>query len=51
MLIHYGVVIASHFPIPIATTLTGQKESVYSIVMNDSGTVLVSGSTEKVSCY
>ena len=34
----------------VATTLPGHKESIYSIAMNDAGTVLVSGSTEKV-CY
>ncbi len=32
----------------LATTMTGQKESVYSMVMNDAGTVLICGSTEKV---
>ena len=31
-----------------ATTLSGHKESIYSLAMNDAGTVLVSGSTEKV---
>ena len=33
----------------VATTLPGHKESIYSLAMNDAGTVLVSGSTEKVS--
>ena len=32
-----------------ASTLTGHKESIYSIVMNPEGSVLISGSTEKVS--
>ena len=31
-----------------ATTVTGSKESVYSLVLNDAGTVLICGSTEKV---
>ena len=31
-----------------ATTLSGNKDSIYSLAMNDSGTVLVSGSPEKV---
>ena len=37
-----------HIHVHVATTLVGHKESIYSIAMNDSGTVLVSGSTEKV---
>jgi len=32
----------------ITSSLTGQKESIYSIAMNAAGTILVSGSTEKV---
>lgn len=28
----------------------GHKESVYALAMNDSGTLLVSGGTEKVHC-
>lgn len=28
----------------------GHKESVYALAMNDVGTILVSGGTEKVSC-
>lgn len=28
----------------------GHKESVYALAMNDAGTILVSGGTEKVSC-
>ena len=39
------------FPPPSASTLSGQKNSVYSIAMNDSGTVLVCGGTEKVCIY
>jgi hypothetical protein len=31
-----------------ASSLSGQKDSIYSLAMNDAGTVLVSGSTEKV---
>ncbi|XP_064382723.1 WD repeat-containing protein 48-like [Halichondria panicea] len=30
------------------TTVTGSKESVYSLVLNDAGTVLICGSTEKL---
>ncbi len=36
----------SYSPIPAK----GHKESVYALAMNDSGTLLVSGGTEKVSC-
>uniref|UniRef100_A0A7N0VDW8 Uncharacterized protein n=1 Tax=Kalanchoe fedtschenkoi TaxID=63787 RepID=A0A7N0VDW8_KALFE len=36
----------SHGYVP--TSLKGHKESVYALAMNDSGTVLVSGGTEKV---
>lgn len=32
----------------ITSSLTGQKESIYSIAMNAAGTVLVSGSTENI---
>ena len=32
-----------------AVPLTGQKNSIYSLAINDSGTVLVSGGTEKVN--
>ena len=32
----------------ITSSLTGQKESIYSLAMNPSGSILVSGSTEKV---
>ena len=31
-----------------ASSLSGQKDSIYSLAMNNAGTVLVSGSTEKV---
>ena len=31
-----------------ASSLSGQKDSIYSLSMNNAGTVLVSGSTEKV---
>lgn len=36
----------SHGYVPIAAK--GHKESVYALAMNDSGTILVSGGTEKV---
>lgn len=36
----------SHGYVPIAAK--GHKESVYALAMNDSGTLLVSGGTEKV---
>lgn len=45
----------SHGYVPIAAK--GHKESVYALAMNDSGTLLVSGGTEKVysdvygNCY
>lgn len=32
----------------ITSSLTGQKESIYSLAMNPSGSILVSGSTEKI---
>ena len=32
-----------------ASSLSGQKDSIYSLAMNQAGTVLVSGSTEKVN--
>lgn len=32
----------------ITSSLTGQKESIYSLAMNSSGSILVSGSTEKM---
>lgn len=32
----------------IASSLSGQKDSIYSLAMNNAGTVLISGSTEKV---
>ena len=32
----------------IATCLRGQKDSVYSLAMNDAGTVIVAGGTDKV---
>lgn len=35
-------------PSLVASTLSGHKESIYSLAMNPEGTVLVSGSTEKV---
>lgn len=35
--------------VPIAAK--GHKESVYALAMNDSGTLLVSGGTEKVYSY
>lgn len=38
----------SHGYVPIAAK--GHKESVYALAMNDSGTLLVSGGTEKV-CF
>lgn len=38
----------SHGYVPIAAK--GHKESVYALAMNDSGTILVSGGTEKV-CF
>ena len=31
-----------------ASSLNGNKDSIYSLAMNQSGTVIVSGSTEKV---
>ena len=34
-----------------ATTLSGNKDSIYSLAMNDSGTILVSGSPEKVPTW
>lgn len=37
----------SHGYVPIAAK--GHKESVYALAMNDSGTILVSGGTEKVN--
>lgn len=37
-----------HGYVPVAAK--GHKESVYALAMNDSGTLLVSGGTEKV-CY
>lgn len=33
----------------IASSLSGNKDSIYSLAMNQMGTVIVSGSTEKVS--
>lgn len=39
----------SHGYVPIAAK--GHKESVYALAMNDSGTLLVSGGTEKVCSY
>lgn len=38
----------SHGYVPVAAK--GHKESVYALGMNDSGTLLVSGGTEKVYC-
>lgn len=38
----------SHGYVPVAAK--GHKESVYALAMNDSGTLLVSGGTEKVCC-
>ena len=32
----------------LASSLNGNKDSIYSLAMNQSGTVIVSGSTEKV---
>ena len=32
-----------------ASSLNGQKDSIYSLALNSMGTVLVSGSTEKVN--
>lgn len=32
-----------------ASSLSGNKDSIYSLAMNQMGTVIVSGSTEKVS--
>jgi len=32
----------------ITSSLTGQKESIYSLAMNAAGTIIVSGSTEKI---
>lgn len=31
----------------LASSLTGNKESIYSLAMNPPGTIIVSGSTEK----
>lgn len=33
---------------PTASSLSGNKDSIYSLAMNQMGTVIVSGSTEKV---
>lgn len=33
----------------IASSLSGNKDSIYSLAMNQTGTVIISGSTEKVS--
>lgn len=38
----------SHGYVPVVAK--GHKESVYALAMNDSGTLLVSGGTEKVCC-
>ncbi|XP_033993185.1 WD repeat-containing protein 48 isoform X1 [Trematomus bernacchii] len=35
-------------PSPTASSLSGNKDSIYSLAMNQMGTVIVSGSTEKV---
>ena len=32
----------------VASSLNGQKDSIYSLALNSIGTVLISGSTEKV---
>lgn len=32
----------------VASSLNGQKDSIYSLALNSMGTVLISGSTEKV---
>lgn len=37
------------FYFEIASSLSGNKDSIYSLAMNQMGTVIVSGSTEKVS--
>jgi hypothetical protein len=42
-----GTLPNSYVPIPAK----GHKESVYALAMNDTGTVLVSGGTEKVSFF
>jgi WD repeat-containing protein 48 len=36
------------YTIVIASSLAGNKDSIYSLAMNPSGTIIVSGSTEKV---
>lgn len=33
----------------LASSVTGQKESIYSLAMNPAGSIIISGSTEKVS--
>ena len=37
------------YPLFTASSLNGQKDSIYSLAMNQSGSVVISGSTEKVS--
>lgn len=36
------------FCLKLASSLTGNKNSIYSLAMNPSGTVIVSGSTERI---
>lgn len=38
-----------HHKFLAASSLNGQKDSIYSLALNSIGTVLVSGSTEKVT--
>lgn len=44
----YGTVAHELLMILTASSLSGQKDSIYSLAMNRNGTVLISGSTEKV---
>lgn len=42
------ILISEWFIVTAASSLNGQKDSIYSLGLNSMGTVLISGSTEKV---
>ena len=42
------ILISAWFIVTAASSLNGQKDSIYSLGLNSMGTVLISGSTEKV---